>query len=52
MDFQQTDIWSLALDFVEWKRRNYKYIEIDYTSEDYGYFKEELVQSWAKKWLI
>lgn len=42
------DIWSLALDFVEWKEGNYKYIEVDYTSEDYEYFKEELVQSWAK----
>ncbi len=42
----QFDVWSLAIDFVEWKEGNYKYIEVDYTLEDYEEFKVEL--QWAR----
>ena len=49
VEFSSTlDIWSLAIDFVEWKDWNYKYIDVDYNSEDYEQFKEELRDSWKK----
>ena len=41
------DVWSLALDFVEGKDWVYKYIEVDYSDEDYTEFKEELKKAWA-----
>ena len=40
------DVWSLALDFVEGKDWVYKYVEVDYTSEDYKEFKTELREAW------
>lgn len=39
------EIWSLALDFVEWRDSEYKYIEVPYSSEDYEYFLQELLSS-------
>jgi len=42
------DIWWLALDFVEGKDWDYKYIEVPYTQEEYEEFKNELLQSWNK----
>jgi len=42
------DIWSVAIDFVEWKDWKYKYMEIEYTSEEYEFFKWELIDSRAK----
>lgn len=41
------DVWSLALDFVEGKDWVYKYIEVDYSDENYTEFKEELKKAWA-----
>jgi len=40
------DVWSLALDFVEWKDWVYKYVEVDYTIEEYEEFKTELRNAW------
>jgi len=42
------DIWSLNIDFVEWKDWVYKNIDIEYTLEEYEVFKEELIESWNK----
>lgn len=42
------DIWWLALDFVEGKDWDYKYIEVPYTPEEFEEFKNELLQSWNK----
>lgn len=42
------EIESLALDFVEWRDWEYKYIDVSYTSDDYEYFKNELLDSWEK----
>ena len=39
------EIWSVALDFVEWKDWNYKYIELEITDEEYKEFKEELLSA-------
>jgi hypothetical protein len=36
------DVGSLAIDFVEWKDGIYKQVEVDYSSEEYENFKEEL----------
>ena len=42
------DIWSLAIDFVEWRDEVYKYIEVSYTNEEYEEFKQEIRNSWEK----
>ncbi|MDD2907304.1 MAG: ATP-dependent helicase [Candidatus Gracilibacteria bacterium] len=42
------EVGSLALDFVEGKDGVYKYVEVDYTSEDYEEFKNELREAWNK----
>ena len=42
------EIQALALDFVEWRDWNYKYIEVPYTDEEYNFFLEELTTSWEK----
>ncbi len=48
-EFSSTlDIWSLAIDFVEGKDWNYKYIEVDYSPEDYEEFKADLKEAWEK----
>ena len=39
---------ELALDFVEWKKGEYKYLHISYTPEDYEDFKNLLVDSREK----
>ena len=41
-------IHSLAIDFVEWKDWNYKYIPVDYTNEEYEEFKILLTDSYNK----
>lgn len=41
-------VWSLALDFVEGKDWVYKYVEVDYSDEEYNEFKEELKDAWNK----
>lgn len=42
------DISWLALDFVEWRDWIYKYVEIDYTSDDLEDLKNEMTDSRAK----
>jgi hypothetical protein len=39
---------SLAIDFVEWKNWKYKYLEIDYTSEDFEEFKTLVKDTWKQ----
>jgi hypothetical protein len=36
----------LNIDFVEWKDWIYKNIDVEYTSEEYEVFKQELTKSW------
>lgn len=42
------EVWNLALDFVEWKEWNYKLVEIEYSDEEYEFFKSELKEAWSK----
>lgn len=42
------EVWNLAIDFVEWKNWKYKFLEVDYTSEEYEEFKNELKDAWEK----
>ncbi len=42
------DIWAVAIDFVEWKDWNYKYIELEITPEEYNDFKKEIVEAREK----
>lgn len=42
------DIWAVALDFVEWKDWDYKYIELEITPEEYEDFKKEIVEARGK----
>lgn len=42
------NIWELALDFVEWKNGEYKYVWVDYSLEEYEDFKKELKEAWWK----
>jgi len=42
------DIWSLAIDFVEWKDWKYKLLEVDIEKEEYEEFKNEVLDSWEK----
>lgn len=51
LDFEfssKFDIWSLAIDFVEGKDWVYKYVEIDYTNDDFEEFKKELKEARKK----
>ncbi|NVP17392.1 ATP-dependent helicase [Candidatus Gracilibacteria bacterium] len=41
-------VGSLALDFVEGKDGVYKYVEVDYSDEEYNEFKDELKDAWNK----
>ena len=42
------DIWAVALDFVEGRDGDYKYIELEITSEEYEEFKKEIVDARRK----
>lgn len=42
------EIWALALDFVEWRNGEYKYIEVSYSSEEYEDFKSEIIEARKK----
>ena len=42
------EVWNLAIDFVEWKDSKYKYLEVEYTPEEYEEFKNELKNAWEK----
>ncbi len=42
------NIRELALDFVEWKNWEYKYLAVDYNKEDYEEFKKLVKDSWEK----
>lgn len=42
------EIGSLALDFVEGRDGEYKYIEVPYTDEEFGDFKKELLGAWKQ----
>jgi len=42
------EVWNLILDFVEWKDWKYKQLEIEYSDEEYEFFKTELTESWNK----
>lgn len=46
------EIWTLALDFVEWKEGKYKYIELDVTTNEYISFKQEIKDAREKIWDI
>lgn len=51
LDFEfksKFEIWALALDFVEGRDWVYKYIEIDYTPEEFEEFKNELKEARKK----
>ncbi len=39
---------ELWLDFVEWKKGEYKYVNVDYNEDEYNYFLNELKESWEK----
>ncbi len=39
---------ELAIDFVEGKDGNYRYVPLVYTSEEYEEFKKELLDAWTK----
>jgi hypothetical protein len=41
-------VWELALDFIEWKKWEYLYSIVDYTQDDFKYFKNELKNAWEK----
>jgi len=43
--YNLTELW---LDFVEWKKGEYKYLNVDYNEEEYNYFLDELKYSWEK----
>ena len=40
------EIGSLALDFVEWKKWNYKFVEVDISDEEFEDFKNTLANAW------
>jgi hypothetical protein len=42
------EVGELALDFVEWKNWEYKYVWVDYNREDFEEFKILLKDSWEK----
>ena len=42
------EVWKLALDFVEWKDWVYKLVEVEYSEDEYEYFKNELRESREK----
>jgi DNA helicase-2/ATP-dependent DNA helicase PcrA len=42
------EVWNIVIDFVEWKDSKYKYLEVEYTQEDYEEFKNELKNAWSK----
>ncbi len=39
---------KLAIDFVEWKDWNYRFLEVDYTKEDYEEFKNIVENTWKQ----
>ena len=46
-EFMNTfEIWSLALDFVEWKNGNYKFVEVEVSDDEYNDFKKLLLEAW------
>lgn len=48
VEFMNTfEIGSLALDFVEWKNGNYKFVEVEVSDEEFEDFKNQLTQAWA-----
>ena len=42
------DIWTVALDFVEGRDGDYKYIELEISNEEYEDFKNELLEAREK----
>jgi hypothetical protein len=42
------NITELALDFVEWKNSEYKYLSVSFEQEDYADFKNLVKDSWEK----
>lgn len=42
------EIWSLALDFVEWKKWNYKFVEVDISEEEFEEFKTTVTKAWSE----
>jgi hypothetical protein len=48
-EFMNTfEIGSLALDFVEWKKWNYKFVEVDVSEEEFEDFKKLLLEAWSQ----
>jgi DNA helicase-2/ATP-dependent DNA helicase PcrA len=42
------EIWSLALDFVEWKKWNYKFVEVEISDEEFEEFKTTVSTAWSQ----
>jgi hypothetical protein len=48
-EFMDTfEIWSLALDFVEWKNGNYKFVEVEISDEEFEDFKQTVSTAWSQ----
>lgn len=48
-EFMDTfEIGSLALDFVEWKNGNYKFVEVEISDEEFEDFKQTVSTAWSQ----
>jgi DNA helicase-2/ATP-dependent DNA helicase PcrA len=45
---KEYQIWELALDFVEGKNGDYKYVPVEYSEEDFEVFRKLVKDSWKK----
>lgn len=51
MDYETNskyEVCALAIDFVEGRDWNYKYVEVDFSDEDFSNFKQLIKDSWEK----
>ncbi|RAL56606.1 hypothetical protein BLD25_03010 [Candidatus Gracilibacteria bacterium GN02-872] len=51
MDYETNskyEVCALAIDFVEGRDGNYKYVEVDFSDEDFSNFKQLIKDSWEK----
>jgi hypothetical protein len=44
----QYNLSSLELDFCEWKKGNYKRVEVEFSDEEYQEFKTLIVETYNK----
>lgn len=42
------DVWSIAIDFVEWKDGEYKLVQVEFSDEEYEDFKNIVREVWEK----